>query len=337
MSVVRVHKRSEHPYVQLERATLRIPTLSIKARGLWAICMSHPDDWEFRLDHLVGLSASDGATAVRSAMKELDAHNLARLRTLRTPAGTVEGKRWSIYENADLCLADDAPADVQETSMSVVTDVQVNRRSENPDVGEIEPNVLESKEDEVLESSGTERAQAREAAAASHSDSPPTPKPPPLPDIEERRQSYQLLRQRGVPQDAATELAMGENWRLIAPLVQRFLREQHVRQRDGEEPLTYRWLIDAVRKGYNPESRPKQATTHTGRLPEAERNMDRLRRERESGAPPARSSVVARAMAEIEQAQRAGSVALHERQLEIAQQRRSARRPPPTEPVADTA
>ncbi|MCZ6779274.1 MAG: hypothetical protein O7F16_09945 [Acidobacteria bacterium] len=100
--IVRVCRRRERPYVVLETATLRLKKISFKARGLWAMCMTYPDDWEFRMDHLASMSEHDGKGAVRSALKELEAKGLAALEEVRGDGGQMAGKRWVIYESPDL-------------------------------------------------------------------------------------------------------------------------------------------------------------------------------------------------------------------------------------------
>ena len=100
--IVRVQKRREHPYVVLERDTLRMTSLSFKARGLWALCMTYPDDWEFQFEHLAAQSDVDGIYAVRAAFKELEAVGLARLERLRNDGGAFVGSRWVIYETQRL-------------------------------------------------------------------------------------------------------------------------------------------------------------------------------------------------------------------------------------------
>jgi len=100
--VVRVKKQREAPFVILERATLRMESLSFKARGLWAFCMTYPDDWEFHPQHMALGSDHDGLTAVRSALKELVGVGLAYLERVRSENGTVHGSRWVIYETSVL-------------------------------------------------------------------------------------------------------------------------------------------------------------------------------------------------------------------------------------------
>ena len=68
MSVLRV-KKTEN-FVILHKGALENPNLSFKAKGLWAYCMSRPDNWEFHVSHLATVSL-DGEDAVYSAIKEL--------------------------------------------------------------------------------------------------------------------------------------------------------------------------------------------------------------------------------------------------------------------------
>jgi hypothetical protein len=149
--VIRVKKRDEHPFVMLERKTLQNASVSLKARGLWAVCMSYPDDWEFNLSHLANhVSEHDGKTAVRSALQELEVARLAKLHRLRKDDGTFGGTQWVIYENSS--LHPDA-ADAQDDSHrdAGFPDVGVSPMSDNPkavypDVGEIAPNIEDNKD-----------------------------------------------------------------------------------------------------------------------------------------------------------------------------------------------
>ena len=68
MSVLRV-KKTEN-FVVLHKGALENPNLSFKTKGLWAYCMSRPDNWEFHVSHLATVS-KDGEDAVYSAIKEL--------------------------------------------------------------------------------------------------------------------------------------------------------------------------------------------------------------------------------------------------------------------------
>ena len=100
--IVRVRKRKERPYVMLETATLRMKHVSFKARGLWAMCMSYPDHWEFRMRHLVSMSEREGKASVCSALEELKAVGLVTYEQERRESGRMGAGRWTIYENPSL-------------------------------------------------------------------------------------------------------------------------------------------------------------------------------------------------------------------------------------------
>ncbi len=64
-----VHNR-ENPFVQLNKQVIWDSNLSLKAIGLWAKCMSRPDNWTFSIKELAS-SSKEGRCAIDSAMKEL--------------------------------------------------------------------------------------------------------------------------------------------------------------------------------------------------------------------------------------------------------------------------
>ena len=73
MSVVKV--RIQKDFTVLYNGVLENPDLSFKAKGLWAYCMSKPDNWQFHVTHLATVS-KDGIDAVYSALSELEAAGL---------------------------------------------------------------------------------------------------------------------------------------------------------------------------------------------------------------------------------------------------------------------
>lgn len=68
MSIVRV--KHETKYLVINKTALEDPRLSFKAKGLWAYCMSRPDNWEFSVSHLCTVS-KEKEDAIYSAFKEL--------------------------------------------------------------------------------------------------------------------------------------------------------------------------------------------------------------------------------------------------------------------------
>lgn len=57
----------------LPHATSRDSRLSFRARGLLAVMLSYPEDWQFNREWLARQSAREGVSAVRTALKELEA------------------------------------------------------------------------------------------------------------------------------------------------------------------------------------------------------------------------------------------------------------------------
>jgi|GEM_PF-1403507 hypothetical protein len=52
MSVIRAIKDSLNPFVQINKKVFDDPNLSLKAKGLIGFCLSKPDHWVFRINHL---------------------------------------------------------------------------------------------------------------------------------------------------------------------------------------------------------------------------------------------------------------------------------------------
>lgn len=76
MSVIRIIHNRENPFVQLNKRALWDENLSLKAIGLWARCMSRPDDWRFNIKELASKS-KEGRKAIDSAINELIENNYA--------------------------------------------------------------------------------------------------------------------------------------------------------------------------------------------------------------------------------------------------------------------
>jgi hypothetical protein len=70
MSIIRVLHNRENPYVQLNKEALWNPGLSLGAVGLWARCMSRPDNWTFRVKELAA-KCMEGKDAIYSKINEL--------------------------------------------------------------------------------------------------------------------------------------------------------------------------------------------------------------------------------------------------------------------------
>lgn len=70
-TVFRVEKNRE--FVVMSNRFLRNKQMSLKAKGLLALCLSLPETWDYSMNGLVAI-CKENITAVRSALKELEKH-----------------------------------------------------------------------------------------------------------------------------------------------------------------------------------------------------------------------------------------------------------------------
>jgi len=70
VSIIRVSHQKNYVVIKNDTA-LQDVNLSWKAKGIWAYCMSRPDDWEFHVNHLITVSG-DGRDSVYAGLKELE-------------------------------------------------------------------------------------------------------------------------------------------------------------------------------------------------------------------------------------------------------------------------
>ena len=74
-TVFRVEKNRE--FVVMNNKFLREKEMSLKAKGLLALCLSLPEDWQYSLNGLCAI-CKESQTSIRSALKELETFNYLR-------------------------------------------------------------------------------------------------------------------------------------------------------------------------------------------------------------------------------------------------------------------
>ncbi len=97
--IFRIAQRDQ-PFAQIDKRSLCDKTLSLEAKGLLSYLLSKPDDWQVRLNDMIG-QARGNVHAVRRALRELRARGYARLLFPRR-AGKVRGSEWIIHERPSL-------------------------------------------------------------------------------------------------------------------------------------------------------------------------------------------------------------------------------------------
>ena len=68
-TVFRVEKNRE--FVVMSNKFLREKEMSLKAKGLLALCLALPEDWDYSINGLVSI-CKESQTSIRSALKELE-------------------------------------------------------------------------------------------------------------------------------------------------------------------------------------------------------------------------------------------------------------------------
>lgn len=83
-TVFRVEKNRE--FVVMSNRFLRNKEMSLKAKGLLALCLSLPDTWDYSMNGLVAI-CKENITAVRSALKELEEHGHLKINKKKNDKG----------------------------------------------------------------------------------------------------------------------------------------------------------------------------------------------------------------------------------------------------------
>ena len=83
-TVFRVEKNRE--FVVMHNRFLREKEMSLKAKGLLALCLALPDDWNYSLNGLCAI-CKESQTSIRSALKELETFNYLKRNRLQNDKG----------------------------------------------------------------------------------------------------------------------------------------------------------------------------------------------------------------------------------------------------------
>lgn len=95
MAVFRIEKTRD--FTVMSNHHLKNKTLSLRAKGLLSLMLSLPEEWDYSMSGLEKLSA-EGITAVRTAIRELEAAGYVERRRLRNSKGQLEDAEYIIHE-----------------------------------------------------------------------------------------------------------------------------------------------------------------------------------------------------------------------------------------------
>ena len=95
MAIYRKHK--ENNYVIVDKAFLLNEKISLKAKGLLALLLSYPDNWQFYEAEIVQ-HAADKANSLSSGLKELIENGYIVRKLGKDETGKFKGYEYHIYE-----------------------------------------------------------------------------------------------------------------------------------------------------------------------------------------------------------------------------------------------
>lgn len=98
MSIIRVSKSKDNPYVQIDKRVIQDDRLSWKAKGILSYLLSLPDDWEIYVSELI-THAPDGVASLRSGMKELEDAGYLVKSLEHGKSGKFVGYSYTVIEN----------------------------------------------------------------------------------------------------------------------------------------------------------------------------------------------------------------------------------------------
>ncbi len=115
MPIVRVEKSSD--YTVVDNFYLRDKRISLKAKGLFTMMLSLPDDWDYSINGLAAF-LKDGRDSIAKTLSELECFGYLRRRKVTDPKGHFAGYEYDIFEQPQ----DDIPYSEKPYSEKPCTD-----------------------------------------------------------------------------------------------------------------------------------------------------------------------------------------------------------------------
>lgn len=131
---------------------MRDKQISLKAKGLLALIMSLPNDWDFSINGIAQI-IKEGKTAIYSALDELKSFGYCQVETKRNSKGVIEGTDYTFYEKpqSDYPYSENRDMDNQP---------QINKEETNTIKNSVEKELLKNeqiKEEKKLDKSNSQK------------------------------------------------------------------------------------------------------------------------------------------------------------------------------------
>lgn len=119
MSIIRVKKDKNNPYLIMNKTCLDDIRLSLKAKGLLCFLLSKPDNWYINTTDIVSCS-SNGIDSVWSAIRELVKYGYMYRHRFRTSNGSFHSYNYLVYEHPRKSLSETSVKSPHRENPSVV-------------------------------------------------------------------------------------------------------------------------------------------------------------------------------------------------------------------------
>ena len=105
MAVFRIDKIKD--YTVMSNHHLRNKELSLKAKGLFSVILSLPDDWDYTVKDLAYI-CKEGADSIRSALKELEQQGYIERSRIRRERNALYAEDYLFHQRIGLNIATNA-------------------------------------------------------------------------------------------------------------------------------------------------------------------------------------------------------------------------------------
>lgn len=96
-TIYRVIKNKDNPYVQINKALINNPKISLKAKAILIYLLSKPDNWQVYESDIV-LHCKDGRDSIRSGIKELISLGYIHRYRFRDEKGMLRQAEYTVFE-----------------------------------------------------------------------------------------------------------------------------------------------------------------------------------------------------------------------------------------------
>ncbi len=144
MPVVRVEKNGN--YTTICNVPLKDQRLSLRAKGLLAMCISFPDDWDYSVNGLATI-CKEGRDAIMSILRELEECGYLTREQQRLPSGKMGAIEYVIHECPP---QSDYPTTVKPTTDKPITEQPTSERTTQLSTNKSSTEIINKKENKEV-------------------------------------------------------------------------------------------------------------------------------------------------------------------------------------------